>query len=195
MADLTIRQLALCAVGLVLVVVLGVSQLRRGGGGEPAAAPPAAATIAVQEGGGGRVVIHVAGAVRRPGVYKLAPAARVADAVERAGGARRRADLAGLNLAAELEDGRQVLVPEREPRGVAAAADTTGAAPVAGQPLNINSATLEQLDTLTGVGPLTAQKILDFRDERGGFGSVEELGEIPGIGDVRLATLREEVTL
>lgn len=194
MADLTPRQLAFCAVGLVLMVALGFSQLRRGGEGEPVDAPPAAATIAVQESGGARLVIHVAGAVRRPGVYKLAPAARVADAVERAGGARRRADLAGLNLAAQLEDGRQVLVPERAPRG-AAAAGSAATAPAEGQPLNLNSATLEQLDTLTGVGPLTAQKILDFREERGGFGSVEELGEIPGIGDVRLATLREEVTL
>ena len=194
MADLTPRRLALCAVGLALMVVLGFSQLRRAGG-EPRAAPSRTATIAVKEHGGGRLVIHVAGAVRRPGVYKLAPAARVADAVERAGGARRRADLAGLNLAAELEDGRQVLVPERTARDGVATAGSSVPAPAPGQPLNINSATLEQLDTLTGVGPLTAQKILDFREERGGFGSVEELGEIPGIGDVRLATLREEVTL
>ncbi|MBA3407290.1 MAG: helix-hairpin-helix domain-containing protein [Solirubrobacterales bacterium] len=199
MAELTPRRLALCAAGLVLIVALGVSQLRRGGG-EPVAVSPAAATIAVQERSGGRLVIHVAGAVRRPGVYKLGPAARVADAVERAGGARGRADLGGLNLAARLEDGRQVLVPERPSAGGGAVVGSGAAAPAAsapapGQPLNVNSATLEQLDTLSGVGPLTAQKILEFRDERGGFGSIEELGEIPGIGDVRLATLREELTL
>jgi competence protein ComEA len=198
MADLTPRQLALCVAGVVVMVVLGLSQLRRGGE-ESVAAPRSggAAPIAVDEGGGGgRLVVHVAGAVRDPGVYRLAAGARVDDAVQRAGGATRRADLGGLNLAAELEDGRQVLVPERAPRGGGAA--VTGAAapePVPGQPLNINTATLEQLDGLTGIGPLTAQKILDAREERGGFGSVEELGEIPGIGDKRLASLREEVTL
>jgi competence protein ComEA len=144
-------------------------------------------------------VIHVAGAVRQPGVYRLRSGARVDDAVRRAGGATRRAELGGLNLAAELEDGRQVLVPERARGGGGAAPAPAGAAvgpaPAPGQPVNLNTATLEQLDTLSGIGPLTAQKILDFRDERGGFGSVEELGEIPGIGDKRLASLREEVTL
>ena len=90
-----------------------------------------------------------------------------------------------------------MLVPERARarRGAARAAASAAAAPAEGQPLNLNTATLEQLDTLSGVGPATAQKILDFREERGGFGSVEELGEIPGIGEKRLATLREEVTL
>jgi competence protein ComEA len=199
MADLTPRQLALCVAGVVVVLVLGLSQLRRGGG-ETEAAPPGAAKIEVAEdgGGGGRLVIHVAGAVRVPGVYRLRSGARVDDAVQRAGGATRRADLGGLNLAAELEDGRQVLVPERARGGGAAGAAAGGVTapePAPGQPLNLNTATLEQLDTLSGIGPLTAQKILDFREERGGFGSVEELGEIPGIGEKRLATLREEVTL
>jgi competence protein ComEA len=199
MADLTPRQLVLCVAGVVVVLVLGLSQLRRGGG-ETEAAPPGAAKIEVAEdrGGGGRLVIHVAGAVRVPGVYRLRSGARVDDAVQRAGGATRRADLGGLNLAAELEDGRQVLVPERARGGGAtgaAAGGVTAPEPAPGQPLNLNTATLEQLDTLSGIGPLTAQKILDFREERGGFGSVEELGEIPGIGEKRLATLREEVTL
>jgi competence protein ComEA len=201
MADLTHRQLALCVAGAVVMLVLGVSQLRRGDGGEETvAASPRDATIAVDESGGsgGRLVIHVAGAVRQPGVYRLRSGARVDDAVQRAGGATRRAELGGLNLAAKLEDGRQVLVPERARAGDAApsASATAGApAPAPGQPLNLNTATLEQLDTLSGIGPLTAQKILDFREERGGFGSVDELGEIPGIGDKRLASLRAEVTL
>src|SRR5829696_4644371 len=198
MQDLTPRQLALCVAGVAVMLVLGLSQLRHGGG-EPAAAPPGAAKIAVADdgGGGGRLVVHVAGAVRDPGVYRLAAGARVDDAVTRAGGATRRADLGGLNLAAELEDGRQVLVPVRAGAagGAAPAAGAAAAAPAPGQPLNLNTATLEQLDTLSGVGPLTAQKILDFREEQGGFGSIEELDEIPGIGEKRLATLREEVTL
>jgi competence protein ComEA len=199
MADLTTRQLALCIAGIVVALLLGLRQLGDGGDGSGDAGGRPVAAIDVEEDGGkagGRVVIHVAGAVRRPGVYKLPAAARVDDAVARAGGPTRRADLSGLNLAAEVEDGRQVLVPERlRPGSPATAAGPAAAAPGEGQPVNLNTATLEQLDTLTGVGPTTAQKILDFREERGGFGSVEELGEIPGIGDKRLATLREEVTL
>jgi competence protein ComEA len=197
MADLTRPQLALCVVGLLLAVVLGLRQLggRPGGGGD---APRPVATIAVQDeaSSGGRLTVHVAGAVRDPGVYKLPADARVDDAVARAGGATRRADLGGLNLAAKLEDGRQVLVPERIQAGGGTASGVASSPdPAEGQPLNLNTATLEQLDTLSGIGPTTAQKILDFREEKGGFGSVEELGEIPGIGEKRLASLREEVTL
>jgi len=198
MLDLSRRQLVVCALGAALAVVLGVRQLgigdaAAGGGGDPAPA------IRIAEDVGGkptRVLVHVAGAVRRPGVYALRTGDRVDDAVRRAGGATRKADLGGLNLAAEVEDGRQVLVPVRVGAGAAgAAAASAAAAPAEGQPLNVNTATLEQLDGLTGVGPITAQKILDAREERGGFGSIEELGEIPGIGEKRLATLREEVTL
>jgi competence protein ComEA len=199
MAEITPRQLALCVAGAVLALVLGLSQLRHGGD-ESVASPHAATPIAIKEsdGGGERVIVHVAGAVRQPGVYRLATGSRVDDAVQRAGGATRHADLGGLNLAAKLEDGRQVLVPERAARAGGGAAPTAGGAGAAAapdQPINLNTATLEQLDTLSGIGPTTAQKILDFREERGGFSSIEELGEIPGIGDVRLASLREEVTL
>jgi len=194
MADLTRPQLALCVAGAAVVLLLGLRQLAGGGGGDR---PPPRAVEAIEvteeADAGGRLVVHVAGAVRRPGVYTLRSGARVDDAVARAGGPTRRADLGGLNLAAEVEDGRQVLVPRRGPTG--AAAGTPGAAPAEGQPLNLNTATLEQLDALSGIGPTTAQKILDAREERGGFGSIEELGEIPGIGDMRLATLREEATL
>ena len=196
MPDLSRRQLVVCALGAALAVVLGVRQLSigdaaAGGGGGPAPA------IRIAEDGGGkptRVLVHVAGAVRRPGVYALRTGDRVDDAVRRAGGATPKADLGGLNLAAEVEDGRQVLVPVRAGAGAAGAA-ASAVAPAEGQPLNVNTATLEQLDGLTGVGPITAQKILDAREEHGGFGSIEELGEIPGIGEKRLATLREEVTL
>ncbi len=197
MADLTPRQLALCLAGVVLAVVLGLRQLGGEGGDASGSAQRPVAAIEVQDDAkaGGRVVVHVAGAVRRPGVYKLPATARVDDAVAQAGGPTRRADLGGLNLAAEVEDGRQVLVPERVRAGGTPTATAPTTTPAEGQPLNLNTATLEQLDTLSGIGPMTAQKILDFREERGGFGSVEELGEIPGIGDKRLATLREEVTL
>ena len=150
------------------------------------AAPP------IRVGGGGRrpsrVTVHVAGAVRRPGVYRLSARARVVDAVRRAGGARRRADLAALNLAAKLEDGRQVVVPRPRRDGRAA-----GDAPAEGVPLDLNTATAEQLDELDGIGPGMAGSILEYREEHGGFGSIEELGQVPGIGEKRLAALREQV--
>jgi competence protein ComEA len=199
--DLTPRQLVACCLAVVGVALLGAWYLSRSGAGATAAAPPAA--IRVEDdaagGGGGSVTVHVAGAVRDPGVYRLRAGARVDDAVGRAGGATSRADLSQVNLAAELEDGRQVLVPRRVP--AAAAAAPTGSASAApgtttatpGLPLNLNTATPEQLDELPGVGPATAQKILQYREENGGFGSVEELGEVPGIGDVRLAALRDLV--
>ncbi len=185
--------LVLWGLGLITVALLGVRYLGHGSG------PPAPAAPAIQVGdqsGGGssRVVVHVAGAVRRPGVYRLPARSRVVDAVRRAGGARPRADLSALNLAAKLEDGRQVVVPLRAPAGAVAPAGgaaPAGAAPAA--PLDLNTATTEQLDQLDGIGPGMAGRILDYRKEHGGFGSVEELGEVPGIGEKRLAALREEV--
>ncbi len=196
MPETSPRQIAGWAVGLVLVVVLGLVLLHREPGG-PAAATPAAALRVQDEafgGPGGRIFVHVAGAVRRPGVYTLRGGARVADAVQRAGGARRGADLSAVNLAQKLEDGRQVLVPRRA--DVAAAASTgVPRAPgtVPAPPIDLNTATLEQLDTLDGVGPATAQKILEYRQDHGGFGSVEELGQVSGIGEKRLAALRDHV--
>ena len=109
-----------------------------------------------------------------------------------------RADLGGLNLAAKVEDGRQVLVPLRASRAGRRGRSGRPAAPRrrggAGAPVNLNTATLEQLDALSGVGPATAQKILDYREEHGGFGASRSSARCPGIGDVRLAALRELVT-
>jgi competence protein ComEA len=199
--DLSRRQLALYALGLAVVLLLGLRYLAHGAAGAEPAGPPraGAAEIRVQRAGGGRVVVHVAGAVRRPGVYRLAGGERVADAVERAGGATRRADLGGVNLAAKLEDGRQIVVPRRGPAGPAGGAASappsgsaaSAAAPAA--PVNLNTATPEQLDTLAGVGPATVAKIVEYREQHGGFGSVEELGQISGIGEKRLAALRDQV--
>lgn len=168
-----------------------------GGGGEGAGDGADGDAVRVGRADGGRVTVHVAGAVRRPGVYRLPAGARVNDALRRAGGPGGRADLAAVNLAAKLEDGRQVLVPERAP---AAAAGGAGSAAPGGPgttaaPINLNTATLEQLDTLDGVGPGIAQRILDYREQNGGFSRVEELGEVPGIGAKRLATLTPLVTV
>jgi competence protein ComEA len=138
------------------------------------------------------VVVHVVGAVRRPGLFRLADGSRVADAVRRAGGSTRHADLSLINLAAPLADGLQVVVPRRQPGGAAGAG---GAAPggAPSGPVHLNTATLEQLDALPGVGPVTAQKILDYRTENGAFTSVDDLDAVPGIGPARLANLRELV--
>lgn len=202
MPEPPLRQLLVWAAGLAVIIALGVLLLQRSSSAASAAGGAAAAApIPVQDdagGPGGRVFVHVAGAVRKPGVYALRAGARVADAVERAGGARASADLSAVNLASKLEDGRQVLVPRRVGGGIAAGVlPSTGAvAPGApAQPIDLNTATLEQLDTLDGVGPGIAQRILDYREQHGGFRRVEELGEVPGIGDKRLATLLALVTL
>ncbi len=176
--------------------VPGVAQETAPARGAPAPAAAPAASVAVGRAGGGRVTVHVAGAVRRPGLYRLPAGSRIDDALRRAGGPRARADLDAVNLAAKLEDGRQVLVPMRGAARApgAAPAAAGGAAPPAA-PVNLNTATIEQLDTLDGVGPGIAQRILDYREQHGGFGRVEELGEVPGIGAKRLATLTPLVTV
>jgi competence protein ComEA len=205
MADLSRPQLLLCVLGAVAVVVLGARHLSRDGdapapvAGREAIATPA--PLRIESDDQQRVVVHVAGAVRRPGIYRLLGASRVDDAVKLAGGATRRADLDGLNLAAEVEDGRQILVPERAPPGgvAVAAATAPGGAPgsagavAPGLPVNLNTATLAELDVLPGIGPAMAQRILDHREANGGFGSIEELADVPGIGEVRMASLREQV--
>jgi competence protein ComEA len=138
------------------------------------------------------LVVHVVGEVRRPGLYRLREGARIADAVHRAGGTLRDADLAAVNLAAPLVDGVQILVPARAAvAGLPGAAAPTG--PVAG-PVSLSSATLEELDELPGVGPITAQKIVDYRTEHGPFASVDDLDAVPGIGPTRIEQLRDLVT-
>src|SRR3954452_15404490 len=193
MLDRDPRRLAAWAAAALVLVALSAWYLARSHTSADAAPPPAAATIDVADESGGKVTVDVAGAVKKPGVSRLSSSQRVEDALERAGGPTRRADLSQLNRAAKLEDSRQILVPTRPSQSAptAAAASSTPGAPA--QPVNLNTATLEQLDTLDGVGPATAQKILDYRTEHGGFGSVDELDQIPGIGEKRLAALREHV--
>jgi competence protein ComEA len=142
-----------------------------------------------------QIVVHVVGAVRRPGLYSLDEGSRVADAVALAGGAGAKADLAAVNLAAPLADGTQVLVPRRGEAATAGAgvvSPGSAAASPAG-PVRLNTATLEQLDALPGVGPVTAQRIVQYREAHGPFRSVDELDAVPGIGPARLEQLRELV--
>lgn len=134
-----------------------------------------------------RLVVDVVGAVRRPGVYRLADGSRVADAVAQAGGPTAKAELELVNLAARIADGEQVVVPRRGAFGPGPAPTGGGAT---GGPVHLNSASLEQLDGLPGIGPVTAQKILDYRAQHGSFGSLDELDAIPGIGPARLEQLR-----
>jgi competence protein ComEA len=139
------------------------------------------------EGGSGRdVVVHVAGAVREPGVYRLPAGSRVTDAVGRAGGATAPAGLEGINLAALLTDGQQVVVPG----GGSGAPSSAAAGGPADGPISLGTATLEQLDTIEGIGPVTAQNILDYREENGGLSSVDELDQISGIGPATMESLR-----
>jgi competence protein ComEA len=174
--------------GAVVVLLLGTRLIHHS---HPAAIPPpirpvAAATTTAAP----LVVVDVVGAVRRPGLYRLHQGDRIADALDRAGGAAGKADLSAVNLAAPLADGEQVVVPRR---GQAAAASGAGGAAPATGPVHLNTATLEQLDALPGVGPVTAQRILDYRTKHGAFSSVDELDAVPGIGPARLDTLRDLV--
>ncbi len=156
---------------------------------ETTAAEPASGELRAEP--APRLIVHVVGAVRRPGLYRLANGARIADALRRAGGATRRADLTLVNLAAPVSDGTQVVVPRRVSAAEAGGGEA-GDAP-AGGPVHLNTATVDQLDELPGVGPVTAQKIVDWREQHGAFSSVDDLDAIPGIGPARLEQLRELV--
>jgi competence protein ComEA len=138
------------------------------------------------------LLVHVVGEVRRPGLYRLGDGGRIADAIARAGGATEAADLALVNLAAPLVDGTQINVPARAPAGAATGGSPAGAA--AG-PVRLNTATVEELDALPGVGPVTAGKIVEYRQAHGPFASVDDLDAVPGIGPARLEELRELVGL
>jgi competence protein ComEA len=139
----------------------------------------------------GELYVHVAGAVRRPGVYRLPAGSRVAAAVKRAGGPSRRGDPGAVNLAAPLEDGQQLVVPAR---GRAQPVGGGGAEGGPAAPISLSSATVEQLDTLDGIGPKLAGRIVEYRDEHGGFRSIDQLRDVEGIGEKRFEALREAVS-
>jgi competence protein ComEA len=177
---------------LVVLVLAGRVLLRHDGAAVPAPVRPAGS--AAQKPPAKDLYVDVGGAVRRPGLYRLHEGARVADALARAGGVTPKAELVLVNRAALVADGEQIVVPRRGAAVAASAGGAAGAASgAAAGPVHLNSATLEQLDALSGVGPVTAQKIIDYREQHGGFRSVDELDAVPGIGPSRLEQLRGAV--
>ena len=180
----------------MVLLLLGARWIRSA---DQEGSPPGDVSFAQSSGEGGApvaggaasgrdAVVHVAGAVRDPGVYRLPAGSRVTDAVERAGGATGSAAPEGINLAAVLSDGQQVVVPGRGAAGGSSAPIPGTAA--ADAPISLGTATIEQLDTIEGIGPVTAQNILDYREENGGLSSVDELDEISGIGPATMESLR-----
>jgi competence protein ComEA len=184
------RQALVVAVALAVVLVLA-GKLLAGGGSAPhlpkfpvaRTAPPAPPPM---------LVVDVAGAVRLPGLYRLPQGSRIADALAKAGGTTGKAAIDSVNLAAPLADGEQIVVPAKMPGGASVPA---GEAPATTSgPVSLSTATIDQLDALPGIGPVTAQKIVDYRTEHGPFASVDDLDAVPGIGPTRLEQLRDLVT-
>jgi competence protein ComEA len=188
--DISRRRALAYVLALLTVLSLAGRVAFRDEGPAPAAAP---LNLRAEPPPARKVVVHVVGQVYKPGLYSLPEGSRVDDAIKRAGGPKPRAALALVNLAAHVADGQQVVVPSnREAAQALAGGSMAGGA---GGPVHLNSATLDQLDELPGIGPVTAQKILDYRSEHGAFGSVEELDAVPGIGPATLDELRDLVDL
>lgn len=199
-------------VGLVAVLlVLGAVGAAMSQGGRPTTGPGGALTVPAPKGGGAaggfvaagtdmhQVTVDVGGAVGQPGVYRVPAGGRVLDAIALAGGAAAGADLGGVNRAAPLVDGQQVLVPRRAPLACAGGggnvAGGAGAAGTASGPVSINSADVAALDALQGIGPVTAAAIVEERRRGGPFESVDDLDRVPGIGATTIEALRDGVTL
>jgi competence protein ComEA len=163
-----------------------------GGGGDQVALSRPAGAGPADRSGGGNAYVHVAGAVRHPGLYRLPAGARIAAAIQRAGGPGRKADLAAVNLAARVQDGQQVLVPRAgAAQAASGGASGAGSSSSSGGKPSLATATVEQLDQLEGIGPTLAKRIVDYRQAHGGFRSVDELKQVEGIGDRRFQALRD----
>lgn len=176
----------ICAAAVLALVAVRLGSGESGG--EQPAIAASSGPVAVEAAPGPRGLVHVAGAVRRPGVYPIAAGTRVIALIRRAGGPTRRADMSALNLAAVVQDGQQVLVPARSATAAAAAAGASS-----GGPVRLSSADAGTLDALDGIGPTLAQRIIEWRTAHGGFASVDQLLEVPGIGPARLEALRKRV--
>jgi competence protein ComEA len=192
MPDLSRSQVLVYGAVAVALLLVGARAIRAEGGSgsatASAAAPPSSGGEFSISSSGGEVVVDVAGAVRDPGVYRLPAGARVVDAIARADGADSGALLEGINRAARLADGQQVVVPQRGPAG-------TAAATAAGRegPISLGSATVEQLEEIDGIGPVTAGKIVEYRDQHGGLASIDQLDQVSGIGPATMESLRDRL--
>jgi competence protein ComEA len=193
MSELSRNQVFVYAAVAVALLLVGARAIRGEGGADP--------SFAVADSGGGStsnsfsvggesgdLVVDVTGAVRRPGVYRMPTGSRVDDAVTRAGGPTGKAELEAVNLAARLADGQQVVVPERLAAGAAATGTSTEEGPI-----SLGTATVEQLEEIDGIGPVTAGDIVEFRDQHGGLSSVDQLDQVPGIGPATMEALRERL--
>ena len=195
MAHLSRAQLLVYGTIAVAVLLLGARWLGSDGSqsgsafGAVSTSPSGSSSegVAVDQGSGG-LVVHVAGSVRDPGVYRLAFGSRVTEAIERAGGLTSDAAPDSINLAAKLADGQQVVVPAAV--GTTGGAGAPAAAVGADAPISLGTATVEELDTIEGIGPVTAGDIIEFRDQRGGLSSVDELDQLSGIGPATMEALR-----
>jgi competence protein ComEA len=185
MPELSRSQLLIYAAIAVAVLLVGARWIRSADASSTGAGAgisfPASSPMGPDA--GRDAVVHVAGAVRRPGVYRLPAGSRVTDAVRRAGGFAAGASQDAINLAARLSDGQQVVVPGPGTAAASSAAGETG-------PVSLGSATVEQLDQIEGIGPVTAQKIIEFRDQHGGLSSIDQLDQVSGIGPSTMQTLR-----
>ncbi|MBI5869371.1 MAG: ComEA family DNA-binding protein [Actinobacteria bacterium] len=206
MPGLTRQQLVAWAVVGLIILLVGANYLRGQLNTPEGIAAPAVTLGNKEDRPAPRLKVHVIGAVARPGLYELDANSRVADALEKAGGATPSADLIQINLAAKMADGQQLVVPEQGAAaiqggtGVASGATATAeggstSASGASQPVNLNAATVDQLTELDGIGPKTAQKIIEYRDAHGGFNTVEELLEVPGIGPAKFEGLKGRVVI
>jgi competence protein ComEA len=192
MPELSRSQVVVYAAVAVALLLVGARAIRGEGGTDSSFAAAAGGggggTFSIG-GQSGDLVVDVTGAVRRPGVYRMPAGSRVNDAVTRAGGPAPRAELEAVNLAARLADGQQVVVPERVPGGSATSAPASGE----DGPISLGTATVEQLEEIDGIGPVTAEDIVEFRDEHGGLSSVDQLDQVPGIGPATMLALRERL--
>ncbi len=198
MPEISRSQVAVYGAVALAVLLIGVRAIRTEGGGPSAGGEQSWSSgsgsgdgsFDLSSQGSGDVVVDVAGAVARPGVYRLPSGARVVDAIRRAGGPLRPAQLGAVNRAARLADGQQVVIPEQAPAGGTAA---TGSTSSEDGPISLGTATAEQLATIDGIGPVTAADIIEFRDQHGGLASVEQLNQVSGIGPATMEALRERL--
>jgi competence protein ComEA len=190
------RQIAYVLIGILVGFILAGALLvvTRLPGGQPITLDPSPTKIPIE--------VHVVGAVVRPGVYALSEGSRVQDAITAAGGLLTSVDSSGLNLAAKLEDGQQLTIPSQAgagatPEGGApfTVVPTVGASTPTGDLININTASVEELDALPGIGPTTAQNIVDYRTQHGPFQHIEDIMNVPGIGPATFDSIQNLITV